>query len=58
MEFAELSIPVDQQDITGKPLLKVRRNDAVGHPLRIGVFRTVYYDLYHFLFFHMTASYM
>ena len=56
VELTELAVPVDQQDIMGKPLLKIRRDGAVGRPLGIGIFHAVYHDLCHFLFYHMVAS--
>ena len=58
VELAELPVPVHQQDITGKPLLEVRRHGAAGRPVGIGAFLALYRDLHHSLFVHMTASYL
>ena len=56
VELAELSVSVYQQDIPGIPVLKVRRDSAVGRPAGIGVICAVHSDLYHSLFFHGMAS--
>ena len=58
VELAELSVPVNQQDVAGKPILEIRRDGAVGCSVGVGVFRAVHGDRKHFLFFHKIASFM
>ena len=44
VELTELSVPVDQQDVAGEPVLKVRRDDAVGRCVGVGVRLAVHSD--------------
>ena len=56
VELAELSVAVDQQDIPGDPVLKVRGYGAVGRSAGVGVRLAVYSNVQHSLFVHRMAS--
>jgi hypothetical protein len=58
MEFTEFSIPVNQKDLAGEPVLKIRRDDAIRRSVGIGIHFALYSNLYHSLLFHGITSSM
>ena len=58
VKLAKFSVPVDQQDIAGRPVLKVRRNGLIRGSAGIDVFLAVHSNLQQIFFFHGMASFM